>query len=142
MEIGNGAQPASPTAHIEAELRGLLSEQERVQRGLRDQLAAVDEEARKLRRALAALTGEQATKPRGDRPRPSVPPDKVERVLQAMRELDRPLAPTQIARELDGISPEVARLAIDQLRADGLVRLVGKLRGGGRSYQVITAPAD
>lgn len=148
MTILNGTPPA--ISGVTEQLQALIDEAERKQAKLRRELEDVTEELRPLKRALATLTGEPSTRPASEKPPPKhkdrndwqVSPQKVEQVLAAMVTVDGPVSPTQLAREVEGLSPQGAGKAIDVLRQQGRVRLVGKTRGGGRLYAVIEPPAE
>jgi hypothetical protein len=122
-------------------LRKLVEREERVHEELLVHVNACADRLRRLRRALAALTDEPAkTRPaRNGRDTNgwTISPEKVERVFAAFAQADTPQTPTQLARSVEGLSPESARRAFIVLREQGRIRLVGKTRGGGRTYKVI-----
>ena len=122
-------------------LQRLIEDDEREHEELSAKLDAVNDRLRRLKRAVAALTSEPAAPPpERKRPRDEVPREKVERVFAAYVECDRPIPPSRIAQELDGVSPESARKAVEALRQEGRLRLVGKTRGGGRAFTVVKQP--
>lgn len=141
--MGTGMNGASSefAAGAAESLRALIDREEAQQEGLRTQLEASNDRLRRLKRALSALVDDPPAR-KQSRPKlsggpPNVNPRKAEQVFEVMRAVGEPMTPTQIARDTEGLSIATAGRAIDALREEGRVRLVGRTRGGGRLYAVI-----
>jgi hypothetical protein len=138
MSTPNGTSSSQFAAQAEESLRELLQREEDAQAYLRTQLEAGADRIRRLRKALQALTDEPTTT-RPGRPIRTVGDAKVEEIFRAFETIG-PTTATQISREIH-CAPDTAALAIERLRNEGRLRLVGKTRGGGRLFRVVERPA-
>lgn len=120
-------------------LRKLVEREERMHEELIVHVNACADRLRRLRRALAALTDEPAkTKPkRSGTNEWTISPKKVEEVFAAFAQAGTPQTPTQLSGATPGLSSESVQRAIPILRDQGRLRLLGKTRGGGRTYAVM-----
>src|SRR5262245_1814476 len=118
-------------------LRGLVEREERVREELTVHMDACHDRLRRLKRALTALTDEPAPVKKKDGNDWSVSARKVEEVYAAFVRVDVPISASKLAERTEGLSSESVRRAIEVLRKDGRLRLVGKTAGGGRSFAVI-----
>jgi len=118
-------------------LRGLIEREERVRAELQVHADACADRMRRLKRALSALTDEPTPPKKKDGNDWSVSAKKVEEVYAAFLAVDVPISPGALADRTEGLSAESVRRAVEVLRRDGRLRLVGKTAGGGRSFAVI-----
>lgn len=139
MSTANGTTPSFAEG-AEVQLQALLDEEERELVDLRARVEEVNDRVRRLKRALAALTDQPKAKAPKRHPQESgqVKRAKIDQTLRAFRVLDGgPATASEIARATPNLSPQMARRTIMALRDEGRVRLVGKTRGGGRSYKLV-----
>lgn len=139
---GNGNQPSFEQSLAEhaAGLRDLLS----VERAEVERLKAELDEARtreqRVQKAIDVLLGTTSQQRSAQTKRASSSPsqhgwqvseERIALVWAAMRGRTEPTTVTQLAKSVDGVSPETARKAIGKLRERELVRVSGTARGGG-----------
>lgn len=111
-----------------------------------ERLKALLDDARKrqgrVQKAIDVLTGESS------KPKPAavaaskssewhISDVKLDQIWAEIREREGTFTRTEIAAELDGVSPESVRRAFERLRGGELIRITGKARGGGDNYAVM-----
>jgi len=135
-EIDDRRQAA--LALMEADLAEAEAELEELDER-RDELKAHVQQARRAVIALRSVeeepTPKEPAKPKSTKKAWSVSAARMEDVLQRMIDVGGPISPTQLAHRVEGLSPETSRKAMEALRAEGRVRFVRKIRGGGSEYE-------
>jgi hypothetical protein len=123
-------------------LRKLLEATEQEHEQLSAQLAVTNDRLRRLRRAIDALTGPDRKAPAPPASKTSggqrVSPEHVERVYEAFAAHGEPIAPTALAKITPGLYMAMMGPAVNVLRQQGRLRLVGKTKGGGRAYTIVS----
>lgn len=103
------------------------------------------EREKRLAKAIAALKGEplgsggkqnDLAKREKTQPNWTVSEAKIEKVLAGLREYG-PCTAAHLSREIEKLSPETARRALETLRERELARIAGKTRGGGTQYALM-----
>jgi response regulator of citrate/malate metabolism len=126
-------------------LRGLLESQHAVVERFETMLRTAKDEQRRIQRALAAIEGEPATPKTVPKPKASrggVSERKMSDTLRALEALGAPARIRDIAKEA-GIAGETCRKALEQLRAQELVRIAGVQPGPGGPAKLYTLmPGD
>ena len=120
------------------ELRGMLEREAHELERLKAKLDEVRKRHARVQRAIDVLSGEtsqaKAARTRMRTPRSNdwhVSAEKIEQVWQHVRGRTQPFSVNGLAAELDGISNESTRKAMNVLRERELVRVTGAARGGG-----------
>jgi hypothetical protein len=126
------------SARIADELREVLRAEEQVFAELTEQVQESRQRRDHLKRALEHLTGETgkyktATKPTGKPNTWTVSEETVQKVWDAIKVKTEPFTKTQISKEVH-VSSDTINKAVNVLRERELLRITGKVRGGGKSY--------
>lgn len=123
----------------------------------RAQLQALFEKSKtrekRLRRAIAALSGESAqhTTQQDKATRQAgmtwhVSDEAVERVWAGFMKLydqkGEPVTQTMVSDSMEGIGPDTVRKSLERLRSTERVRLAGKTRGGGKLWAPMPGGTD
>lgn len=144
---GNGSSPGDPIERLIAELEQELAPIESQRAELEEKLSEISEREQRINGAIDALTGKRPGKPAAKPARrPSIPggqgknwtpsAETIEQVFEALKTGGQMNCP-QVAEQISS-SPDTARRAIDRLRLEERVRLVGKAgRGGAYVYEVM-----
>lgn len=129
---------------IEGELREAIAA-ERVNRTEAEQVVEASRAREKLlQKALDALTGQTSRPPREHATRKrdwNISDEKVELVFDAIKrrrlEVGRAVTQTEVADANPGLSPESVRRGLEVLRSQERIRITGKVRGGGNSWDLM-----
>lgn len=124
-----------------APLKAMRDDLDAEEQKLREKLSFVTDERKRLDRVMraAGMLEPRATKPRARKaPERALPAEKVEAVRAVLRSRtsDDVFSPSGLALEIPGMTNTTVDRAIQLLREGGEVRLVGKIKGGGRGYAV------
>lgn len=130
-----------------AELRDLLTDEQRIHDDLAEQLAAARTRRDGYQRALRELTGEPkratTSKPKSSKDGSWVISDKkIATVWESVRHRTDTFTAANVAEGTPGLSPESARRALHVLRERELLRAAGTGRGGGTLLAVMPGAGE
>lgn len=137
---------------LRAQLHALVDRARAEREDHETKAAAARAQERRYERALAALEDEPKGKP-GPKPKKSgsndwsISEQKVESVYQRFVVLraespDVPITAGYLADNTPKLSPETARRALNELRAQERVRISGTTRGGGKKWDLMPEAED